>query len=629
MKRALFAIVAVFSFFIAAAAAQAQAQGSFWVQLEANRTLREAEAAARRYSQTLPDVNGFRLGAGGWYTIALGPYTEAAATQRLLTLRDQGAIPNDAYISEGGSYAQQFWPVGANALAEAPAGAPAAPAIQSVAEPTPETPAVETPAAETPVPEATPEPAIEPEPVPEPEPQPVLVEETRAEALASERALDGDQRKALQIAMQWEGFYKSLIDGDFGPGTRGAMAAWQASRGYDETGVLTTRQREELLSDYNNMLASIGLEPVTDAQAGISIEIPAAMVHFTHYEAPFAHYEGDKGVRVVLISQRGDRATLYGLYDILQTLAVVPPEGERRRRDKDFTIEGADDEITSYTYATLVDGAVKGFMLIWPQGEERIDPETGAASRAVDRRRALVLDAMRSSFASTGAQALDDNAGLDSATQSIDLISGLEIRRAEKARSGFFVTPDGAVVTTTEAVTGCGRITLDESYDATVAASDDALGLALLRPKERLAPLAIGELLSFEPRLHSELAVAGYSYGGRLSSPTLTFGTLADIKGLAGETSIARLDIRAQDGDTGGPVLDQGGAVVGMLLASPSGDGRLLPADVGFAAKAATLADFLAANGVTAATTEIQGALTPYDLSALAADLTVLVSCWK
>ncbi len=185
------------------------------------------------------------------------------------------------------------------------------------------------------------------------------------------------------------------------------------------------------------------------------------------------------------------------------------------------------------------------------------------------------------------------------------------------------------MITTTEAVEGCGRITLDESYDATVSAVDAELGLALLTPTQPLAPMAVAEFLSFEPRLQSELAVAGYSYGGRLSSPTLTFGTLAEVTGLAGETTIARLDIRAQDGDTGGPVLDQGGAVVGMLLASSSGDGRLLPADVGFAAKAETLAEFLAANGVLSVSTDIQGALTPYDLSALAADVTVLVSCWK
>ena len=51
-------------------------------------------------------------------------------------------------------------------------------------------------------------------------------------------------------------------------------------------------------------------------------------------------------------------------------------------------------------------------------------------------------------------------------TQRIDLISGLEMRRPERARSGFFVDASGAVLTTAEAVRGCGRITLDESFEA-------------------------------------------------------------------------------------------------------------------------------------------------------------------
>jgi S1-C subfamily serine protease len=591
----------------------AHAQQSYWVQLEAHPTLRDAEDAARGFAPSVPDVNGFRLGASGWYAIALGPYTEAAATERLLELRAQGLIPADAYIADSAAYGQQFWPAGANALAQSPATTPAEDATEQTVE-------------QTPLAEAEP---IEQAAEPAPEPEPVIIEETRAEALASERDLDRDQRMLLQVALQWEGFYTSLIDGDFGPGTRGAMAAWQAAKGYEETGVLTTRQRNALLEGYTSMLDSMGLATVTDGRAGISITLPGAMVSFSRYEAPFAHYDGKEGVRVVLISQRGDKATLYGLYDILQTLEVVPVDGQRQRRDSDFNIEGANDKIISHTYATLADGAVKGFMLIWPQGAKATDPDTGEMSYEVDRRRALVLDAMRESFASTGPTVLDDNAGLDSATQSIDLISGLEIRRAEKARTGFYVSTQGAVVTTTEAVDSCSRITLDESYEATVSAQDADLGIALLTPVQPLAPMAVAEFLTFEPRLKSELAVAGYSYGGRLSSPTLTFGTLAELSGLDGEDSVSRLDIRAQDGDTGGPVLDQGGAVIGMLLASPSGEGRLLPGDVGFVAKAEALAEFLAANGVVSVSTDVQGALTPYDLSALAADVTVLVSCWK
>ena len=224
-------------------------------------------------------------------------------------------------------------------------------------------------------------------------------------------------------------------------------------------------------------MASMGLAQVIDPRAGIEITLPTAMVEFTRYEAPFAHYEGDDGVRVVLISQRGDRATLWGLYDILQTLSVVPPEGaaparrhllhHRRRERPDHLLhlrrarrrrgEGLDADLAA------------GRARCWT-------PKPARWLREDDRRLGLVLDAMRDSFASLGAAALDDNAGLDTATQSIDLVSGLEIRRPEKSRSGFYVSDTGAVLTTTEAVAGCGRITLDEAYESRSRRADEALG---------------------------------------------------------------------------------------------------------------------------------------------------------
>lgn len=572
--------------------AVALAQDAYWVQLEANATLAQAEEATRAYDARLDNVNGFRLGASGWYATALGPFTENEATDTLVSLLRSNAIPRDAYVSDGGAYSQQFWPVGDNALA---------------------TPPAETPEAETDAPAETDVALAEPEP--EEEPVVIVPEETRAEALQSERLLDRPAREALQVALQFDGFYNSAIDGAFGPGTRNAMAQWQLAKGYESTGVLTTTQREELLADYQEVFDSLGLASIVDRDAGIEIIIPAAMVEFDRYEAPFAHYEGDGGVRVVLISQSGGQSTLYGLYDILQSLEVVPAEGERQRRESDFTINGSNSRIVSYTHAAIVDGAVKGYMLIWPQGDQK--------------RRDIALEAMQESFTSTGATVLDDNAGLDAAMQSVDLVSGLEIRRADRARTGFYVGSGGAVLTTADAVAGCSQVTLDESYPAQVTATDDTLGLALLTPEQALAPLAVAALSTSEPRIQSELAVAGFSFGGRLSSATLTFGKLADVRGLDGEDSVFRLDLDAQDGDAGGPVLDDSGAVLGMLQSDGTDPARQFPDEVSFAAKASALAAFLSENGVDVAAMDSAQALSPHALSVKAADMSVLVSCWE
>ena len=90
-------------------------------------------------------------------------------------------------------------------------------------------------------------------------------DETKAEARDSEALLLPEDRMALQTALQWFGFYAGAIDGDYGPGTRKSMAAWQEAQGVDATGVLTTRQRAALLGAYQEQMAVYGFASVRDA----------------------------------------------------------------------------------------------------------------------------------------------------------------------------------------------------------------------------------------------------------------------------------------------------------------------------------------------------------------------------
>ena len=168
--------------------------------------------------------------------------------------------------------------------------------------------------------------------------------------------------------------------------------------------------------------------------------------------------------------------------------------------------------------AVVVGETVKGFTLVWPAEDAK--------------RRSLVLAALERLFNPVDGVLPDI---VDGPAQSIDLLSGLQIRRPDKSRSGFFVSNGGEVVTTTEVVGACERITLGEDTDAEITAEDTASGLVLLTPRNRLAPLAVARLSPSPPRLQSEVAVAGYSFGGALGSPTLTYGSIADVKGLTGD----------------------------------------------------------------------------------------------
>ena len=564
------------------AMAQQSGQDTVWIQIEAHPSLRDAQARAQLYSSALPDVNGFSLG-GNWYGILLGPYAREDAERVLDVYRRERQIPRDSFIARSGNLRQQFWPVGANARTTA--------------------------SVSTPVQPSQPEQTAEAAPQPKPEP----ADETPAQARRSEQRLTRDERKELQVALKAGGFYASAIDGAFGRGTRGSMAAWQAAFGHEETGVLTTRQRQQLLDQYNAPLISVGMRRITDDQAGIALQIPGGEVAFSHYEPPFAHYpaSGDLGVRVLLISQPGSKATLFGLYDILQTLEIVPLEGPRERKADRFTIEGRGNGIVSHTEASLKNGEIKGFTLIWPEGDEE--------------RRTRVLSRMQSSFTRLDG-VLDPAAGAD-AEQRVDLVSGLQIRKPRLSRSGFFVDGKGSVVTTAEAVQNCTRITLNSDFDAELAGIDAKTGLALLRPLQPLAPMAVAHLRSSAPRLQSDVAVSGYSYEGILGAPTLTWGKLADKKGLGGETGVARLALAPQAGDAGGPVIDASGAVVGVLSSLSNGS-RQLPEGVSFATDAETLRGLLEDAGIAALESSDGSALSPNAISRQAIGMTVLVSCW-
>lgn len=555
-----------------------------WIQIEAQPNLNTATESARDYAAELEDVAGFALG-GGWYGIALGPYRRADAEIVLRAYRRDRLIPSDSYLQVSNRFQQQFWPIGANVLDRGVVETPLPSQTQTEA------------AAQNTSP-ALPEPA----------------DETVAEARRSERDLTGEERRALQVALQWAGYYNAAIDGAFGRGTRGSMAAWQEDNGYEPTGVLTTLQRAALMAQYNSVLDGLGLQTVRNEKAGIEIVMPTAEVAFEKFEPPFAHYDarGDLGARVLLISQEGDQDTLFGLYDIMQTLEIVPVQGPRERRNTSFELKGENAKIVSETKVSLENGRIKGFTLIWPAGDEE--------------RRSRVLTEMEASFVRLPG-VLDPAEGANDA-QAIDLVSGLQIRQPRISRSGFFVDAQGSVVTASEAVQSCSRLTIDGDTDADVIADDAENGVALLKPKTALAPLAVASFNTTDPRLQSEVSVAGYSYEGVLSAATLTFGTLADVRGLQGEENLSRLALAAQAGDAGGPVFDASGAVMGMLLPKKQ-TGPQLPEDVSFALNSTAIAETASAAGLRLDAASGTGTVAPRDLRQAAQSMTVLVSCWE
>ncbi|SFR43150.1 Putative peptidoglycan binding domain-containing protein [Yoonia tamlensis] len=561
-------------------AVSATAQDNFWVQVEAQTSLTGAQDRARDYAGTLDSVHGYYLG-NGFYGIFIGPYSETNAETALQTLLSLGVIPSDSFVKEGSRFQQQFWPIGGRTVQS----------VQTTADtqPTPTDTAV-----------AIAAPA----------------DETVAEARASEAALDRPAKEDLQIALRWAGHYDAAIDGSFGRGTRAAMEAWQIANGEEPTGVLTTRQRARLLEQYDSILEGTDLRLVRDDASGIQMQIPTGLVAFTEYKPPFVRFDpsaDEPHAQVLFISQTGDAGRLVGLYEIMQVLDIVPTEGPRNLTSTGFEIEGIDTERHSYTSVTLEGNDIKGFTLVWPAGD--------------DARRIRVLEIMKDSFERLDGT-LDPAIAPPGEDQSIDLVSGLTVRQPKLSRSGFYVSDDGVVVTTDEAVAQCAQITVDRDTDAELIAMDADLGIALLRPTSAITPHGTAAFQTGTPRLQDQIVVGGYPYSGALSAPTLTFGQVVDIRSLTGDDRLVRLSILPQPSDAGGPVFDKYGAVIGMLLPRIDGNSQVLPPEVNFSADAAQIMALLETNAVSAQVSTDLTEVGPVQMTRHAADITVLVSCW-
>lgn len=556
--------------------------GQVYIQVEAQPDQATAETRARAYAALFPETGGFNL-RSGWFGIVLGPYAPDEAAGLLSGLKAERLIPSDSFIVFPRDLRDQFWPAEGTA---APAAADPAPEVEAAADPA-----------------AQPEPLLAPD-------------EDRQQARDSEALLTPEDRKDLQTALQWFGFYPSAIDGAFGPGTRNSMAAWQEAQGLEPTGILTTRQRSALLDAWKGEIAAFGFQEVVEAESGITVTLPLSLVEFDHYEPPFVHYraKAEGAPKVVLISQPGDQAALFGLYDVLQTLESVPLDGARDRDDRSFRIRGTSAKVDTTVYAERNGDRIKGWMLISTPGNEARD--------------ARILKVLQDSFSPDGESVLDPGlVAMDAGTKA-GLLSGLEVRKPKLSRTGFFVSADGMVATTAEAVAQCGRVTIDRSTDAEVTLSDAATGLALLKPKVPLAPRAVAAFATASTRPGAEITVPGYSYEDRLPAPVLTFGTFEDAQGLNGEQGLSRLSLQSLPGDAGGAVLDGSGTVVGMLLPATPQAGKQLPAGVAFALSGAEITRLLTANGVTPQAPAAPATLAPGALAELGTGMTALVSCW-
>ncbi|HEY4249674.1 MAG TPA: trypsin-like peptidase domain-containing protein [Roseomonas sp.] len=182
--------------------------------------------------------------------------------------------------------------------------------------------------------------------------------------------------------------------------------------------------------------------------------------------------------------------------------------------------------------------------------------------------------------------------------------------------TGFVVARD-RVLTNHHVVDGCRRILVRAADGRTLAATpparvDAQRDLALLT-----VPGDPGPVLSFRSnpvRRGEGVVTYGFPLAGMLSSgPTLTTGEISALSGLQDNQTQFQISAPVQPGNSGGPLLDRQGHVVGVIVsklnaqrvAERTGD---IPQNVNFAVRGDEALNFVRRAGVTPQTADSSGA---------------------
>src|ERR1700722_3904343 len=188
--------------------------------------------------------------------------------------------------------------------------------------------------------------------------------------------------------------------------------------------------------------------------------------------------------------------------------------------------------------------------------------------------------------------------------------------------TGFVISSSGHVVTNNHVIAGCvgdihGSLNGESPVTLRVVSRDETNDLALLQAPGSFKEVATIRNKAIHPG--DTVVAIGYPFHGLLTSDfTVTTGIVSSLSGVFNDTRYLQISAAVQPGNSGGPLLDTNGQIVGMVaaklnalkIAKATGD---IPENINFAIKTGMIRDFLEYSVVRHRTAELKSELKTAD----------------
>lgn len=168
------------------------------------------------------------------------------------------------------------------------------------------------------------------------------------------------------------------------------------------------------------------------------------------------------------------------------------------------------------------------------------------------------------------------------------------------AGSGFFVTTTGYFVTNQHVVDGAKKIEIkvgDQTYVADVVRADETRDLAVLKVEGEFDALYVRGSRGL--KVAEQVSTVGFPNSGVQGvAPKYTLGAIAALSGMKDDPGSLQISVPIQKGNSGGPLVDSHGNVVGVIVAMVNKmtvlkESDYIPENVNYAIKGSVLLDVL------------------------------------
>ena len=433
--------------------------------------------------------------------------------------------------------------------------------------------------------------------------------------------LPPEMRIMIQQSLTWTGHFVGISDGNFNRMSIEAVRRYQASINAEPTGRLMKEQTLSLVRAADKVKSDFGYRKFNDPYTGATIGLPEKFVRFsglTKRGSQFISSGGELDMTTLKISL--NERSLADLFRLHKTRA-----GRHVSYSKFtgawFVVAGEEAGKHFYVRAHEWNGDIRGFAISYPAEYATLfgrlsvamssdfQPDSSALSVALsqmninDVARMLASSepppAAQSQQAITPSPAPSNSPGPPARGGPVEKTPG-----KTSTGTGFLVSNFGHFLTNAHVVKACKSVSVGTYGSARIIDQDTTNDLALLQidATTNIKPLALSEV---SPQLGEEVIALGFPLQDLLQNGlNATRGDISSLAGLGGDSRMLQITAAVQPGNSGGPLVNRRGAVVGIVtsklnaskVATATGD---IPQSINFAIRPELAEIFLRRFGIS------------------------------